>query len=141
MRSVNTIQRDFTYDENGNQLSMTDALGHTTSFEYDANNCRTKTIYADTTFDAAGYDDLGRNVSKTDQAGKTTQFFYDELGRLKKVKDALNQETTYSYNELSHQRHRELRLRVGRFWTTDSYEGRRFDPGSLHRRLRSQCSR
>jgi len=75
----------------------------TTTFEYDDNSRRNKTIYPDGSFDLVGYDVLGRSVSKTDQAGKTTQFIYDVLGRLTKVKDALNQETTYSYNELGQQ--------------------------------------
>ncbi len=34
---------------------------------------------------------------------QTTQFVYDELGRLKKVKDALNQETIYTYSEIGQQ--------------------------------------
>src|SRR5437016_11977287 len=76
---------------------------HTTSYKYDLNNRRTKTTYADSTFDSVGYDAVGRSVSKTDQAGKTTQFIYDALGRLTKVKDALNQETTYGYNEIGQQ--------------------------------------
>jgi len=44
-----------------------------------------------------GYDAVGRTVSRIDQAGRTTQFTYDVRGRLTKVKDALNQETTYGY--------------------------------------------
>ena len=60
--------------------------GTRTSYEYDVNNRRTKTTYADGSFDTVGYDALGRSVSKTDQAGKTSQFTYDALGRLTKVK-------------------------------------------------------
>jgi YD repeat-containing protein len=42
-------------------------------------------------------------VFKTDQANKTTRFTYDAVGRLTKVKDALNQETIYGYSELGQQ--------------------------------------
>src|SRR6266404_8844556 len=51
----------FTYDGNGNQLSMTDALSHTTIYEYDLTNRRTKTNYADSTFDNVVYDAVGRS--------------------------------------------------------------------------------
>lgn len=93
----------FSYDGNGNEASMTDALDHTRSYEYDALNRRTRTTYADSTFETVSYDALGHPLSKTDQAGKTTQFRYDALGRLTNVTDPLNQETTYGYNELGQQ--------------------------------------
>jgi RHS repeat-associated protein len=93
----------FTYDANGNQISMIDALNHTTTYEYDANNRRIKTNYADGTFETIAYDASGRPISKTDQAGKTTQFEYDALTRLVKVTDALGQETRYGYDEVGNQ--------------------------------------
>ena len=59
--------------------------------------------FTNSTFDDVAYDAARRTLSKTDQEGKTTQFTYDALGRLTKVKDVLNQETTYGYNELGQQ--------------------------------------
>ena len=79
---------------------MTDANGHTTHYQYDALNRRTRVTYADNTFDSTAYDALGRTTSKTDEAGVSTQFQYDKLGRLTQVIDALGQATRYAYDEV-----------------------------------------
>lgn len=74
----------FAYDSAGNLLTMTNALGHVTTF--------------------AGYDANGRPGSMTDANGTQTLFGYDALGRLltSKVKhptnSALDAETTYDYD-------------------------------------------
>jgi RHS repeat-associated protein len=91
------------FNENGNLESVTDAKGHATSFEYDKNNRRVKTIYHDGSFEQTTYDGYGQVIAKRDQAGKLTQFRYDSLGRLIKVIDALNKETVYTYDEVGNQ--------------------------------------
>lgn len=51
----------YSYNANGQRVSMTDALGNTTSFEYD---------------------DFGRLLATTDPLGRVTRNQYDALGRL-----------------------------------------------------------
>lgn len=74
----------FTYDIAGNLLTMTNALGHVTTF--------------------ASYDANGRPGSMTDANGTQTLFTYDALGRLltNKIKhpsnSALDSTTTYDYD-------------------------------------------
>ena len=76
------------YDNNGNQKTMTDALGRVTDNEYDA---------------------LNRLTKVTDAAAPTrgiTQYAYDVQGNLTKVTDAKNLDTVYVYsgfNELTNQ--------------------------------------
>ena len=68
---------DFRYDGNGNMLSVTDAAGRTTHYEYDAQNRAEKTIAAD---------------------GGETRSIYDAAGRLQQVIDPRKLVTIYSYN-------------------------------------------
>jgi RHS repeat-associated protein len=95
----------FTYDANGNQLTVRDPLLRTTSFEYDALNRRTKTIFPATatlpsTYTETTYDSIGRRKTERDQAGQVTAFGYDSLGRLTSVTDARGKVTSYGYDEL-----------------------------------------
>jgi RHS repeat-associated protein len=90
----------YTYDQAGQQRTMTDALGRVTTYEYDELGRMVKTIFHDKTFVTQEYDKLGRRVAAVDQNGKRTEYRYDDLGRLTGVKDALNQWTEYGYNEL-----------------------------------------
>jgi RHS repeat-associated protein len=68
-KPVNAQNQDdittFVYDSAGNMTSMTNALGHVTSF--------------------AGYDANGRPASMTDPNGIITQFTYDGIGRTKTI--------------------------------------------------------
>jgi len=90
----------FAYDANGNQISVMDANGNTTTFTYDALGRRCQTTFADGTSATIGYDNVGRKISDTDQADLTTQYEYDALGRLIYVTDALGGQTDYDYDEM-----------------------------------------
>ncbi|WZU01009.1 hypothetical protein MGH68_16255 [Erysipelothrix sp. D19-032] len=107
-----------TYDENGNQLTETNALNETTSSVYNHLDQKVKSI------DAAGretiyeYDTLGRNIKTTNSDGsensqvfnvlgqlesstkneRTTYYEYDTLGRQSKVIDYLGRESVNSYD-------------------------------------------
>ena len=89
----------YEYDDLGNVLSITDALGNTTYYRYDALGRRTHVINAnfEGTYDpeepastyadyltTTEYDLLGNVVSTTNALGDTTTYEYDALGRLMK---------------------------------------------------------
>jgi RHS repeat-associated protein len=87
------------YDENGNEASMTDALGRTSTYVYDALDRRTHVLLPDGTFTVTTYDASGRRSAHTDQSTNTTWFAYDALGRLVAVTNALGNVTSYAYDE------------------------------------------
>ena len=87
----------WTYDDKLNLTSKTDALGHARSYTYDANgNPLTVT-------DASGtvtytYDARGEILTRKDQLNGVTTNTYDGQGNLLTSKDALNNTTTLTYN-------------------------------------------
>ncbi len=107
------------YDEDGRPVTVTDALGHTTTTLYDALG-RATTIVNPTggittiTYNAAGeetsltdpdgnetqwaYDAGGRVTTMTLPNGSTVTYVYDSDGELTDTTDADGRRTTYSYN-------------------------------------------
>lgn len=71
---------DFTYDANGNSKTVTDALGHATSNDYDPLNRLKRTLQ-----------DVGGIEAET-------KFTYDANDNLTKVTDPKGLDTTYTYN-------------------------------------------
>lgn len=71
---------DFTYDANGNSKTVTDALGHVTSNDYDPLNRLKRTLQ-----------DVGGIEAET-------KFEYDANDNLTKVTDPKGLDTTYTYN-------------------------------------------
>jgi RHS repeat-associated protein len=109
--SLPAMASQFTYDAAGNMTSRTDALGRTTSYDYDALGHKTEMVAptptsptgsaASTTtyaYDALGnltqtaaplarttnstYDANGNKLTDTDARGNTTSYVYDALNRL-----------------------------------------------------------
>ncbi|HEX5496435.1 MAG TPA: DNRLRE domain-containing protein [Mycobacteriales bacterium] len=75
-----------TYDHRGNLLTLTDALGRVTSFDYDIyDRVLSRTDPAVGTAAAGvtryGYDRDGETLSVTDPTGAVTRHTYDDLGR------------------------------------------------------------
>lgn len=68
--------------------SVTDALGHSTSFTYDAAGRLTTTNYPDETTSVVQYDAAGHKTASTDRAGRTTAYAYDAAGRLTRTTHA-----------------------------------------------------
>lgn len=90
----------YAYDDVGNQTSVTDAEGRTTTTTYDALN-RPETVT-----DALGhstttaYNAVGNAASITDALGNTTTFAYDDLNRQTDVTDPLGNMTSYAYDDV-----------------------------------------
>jgi RHS repeat-associated protein len=74
------------YDELGNLLSMTDAMGNTTVYGYDSsNNLTSKTVQMTSSTTATTkytYNSFGEVLSTTDQLGYVTTNTYDSKGNL-----------------------------------------------------------
>jgi len=98
------LSTTYTYDELGNQLTQSDALGRVTSYRADALGRRLTRTLPKAVGDTAApteqlkYDEWGRLWKRTDFAGKTTTFEYDTLGRLKtKTADLTHPSLAYSH--------------------------------------------
>jgi RHS repeat-associated protein len=113
----------YTYDENGNRLSMTDANLKTWTFTYDAKN-RQELVQEPPPinritrwqYDAAdqllkvispsgrtmryAYDQRGQQQTITDGLGNNVNFGYDNRGNLTTLKDQRNNTTTFGYDQL-----------------------------------------
>ncbi len=88
----------FTYDSIGNQTSVTDPIGNTTTYEYDVNGNLTKLTDPLGNITTYTYDSRGNRLTGTDADGNTTTYTYDLLNRLISVTDALGNTTTYTYD-------------------------------------------
>ena len=93
-------EQQFEYDNNGNTIKEKDALGRTTSFEYNAINQLTKTINADASSTFQSFDENGNRISLTNEENETEQYTYDELDRLSSSANGENETINYSYDEL-----------------------------------------
>ncbi|HYU47895.1 MAG TPA: RHS repeat-associated core domain-containing protein [Terriglobales bacterium] len=88
------------YDLAGNLASILDANQHSTTFQYDNLNRRSKKTLPLQQFETYDYDALGRLWHKTDFTLKTTTYTYDSLDRLlsKTPDSSLNQPAiTFTY--------------------------------------------
>ena len=71
------VRTEYSYDANGNRLTITDGKNHVSSFSYD---------------------DLNRLLQETDPMGNTWQHAYDAVGNRLSLIDANGATTTYSYD-------------------------------------------
>ena len=79
------VRTEYTYDANGNRLTILDGKSHSTVFTYDdLNRLKTEKDALDhlTTY---GYDVMGNRVSLLDANQTSTAFQYDELNRLYRI--------------------------------------------------------
>jgi len=90
----------FGYDLKHRLLSSTDPLGHATSQTYDATgNVRTITR-ADAGVTTNTFDSMSRMLNSTDPKGQVTQYAYDAGGRLVSLTDAKSQAHGFAYDLL-----------------------------------------
>ena len=87
----------WTYNDQLNVTSKTDALGHVTFYTYDSNGNRL------TETDAVGtvtytYNEFAEVLTHTDQLNGVTANTYDGQGNLLTTNDALSNTTTFTYN-------------------------------------------
>jgi RHS repeat-associated protein len=93
----------YAYYADNSLKSVTDALGRTTSYDYDALGNRSRTTSLDGTANASTttftYDPQFQELATvTDPLGHTTTFSYDTSGNLTSVTDPLNHQTSMTYN-------------------------------------------
>ncbi len=90
------------YDNSGNLVSVTDALGNTISMEYDESGNRTKIKDAyGNTISNTTYDETDLPYIQEDALGNKITTSYDSMRRLAEVIDALNRSTKYAYDKMS----------------------------------------
>ena len=88
----------FTYDNKGNVLTRSDALGNTTTLTYDALNRILTQTDAQSGVVTLTYDALGNLLSLNDQRGHTTSFAYDNMNRLTQRTDPLGRSESFAYD-------------------------------------------
>jgi RHS repeat-associated protein len=93
----------YSYDNNGNQITFTDANHHTTTNVFDSINRQVQVEYPNGTTTFTVYDADSRSVIQTNQDRLATWFGYDGVGRLIAVTNALGQVTRYQYDEAGNQ--------------------------------------
>lgn len=112
----------YTYDGNGNQLTMTDGLdrtmthtfdalnrkttevlpsGATTKYQYDNNSNLLSVTDALSHVTSYTYSSLNQQLSHTDALNAVTKFEYDANGNLSKATDAKGNATSYAYDALN----------------------------------------
>ena len=96
--SMGNLTTSFIFDQVGNELSQTDANSpaHTTTFQYDVMNRRTKRTLPDGRSESyTSYDQLGNLTNKTDFAGNPFTYGYDPDSHLTSVSGPVNLGYTY----------------------------------------------
>ncbi len=91
----------YTYDILDRVASITDELGNTVFFTYDANGNRASVTDAENHVSSSVYDERNLLWKTTDALNQVTEYAYDLNGNLKEIKDAKGNKTSYAYDGLS----------------------------------------
>ncbi|SAK96404.1 RHS repeat-associated core domain-containing protein [Caballeronia ptereochthonis] len=88
----------YEYDASGNLSRATNALGHVTTFGYDSRGALTRITDAQGKRRRLEYDERGQLIAYTDCADQTTRYGWDEYGRLRFVTNAIGETTRHWYD-------------------------------------------
>jgi RHS repeat-associated protein len=88
----------WSYDANSNKTLFTDPLGNPTTYSFDKLNRLTSQTDALGDQTTAAYDAVGNLTSVTDPLGRVTTAAYDALGEMLSVTDPRNAQTTFGYD-------------------------------------------
>ncbi|MBN2526256.1 MAG: hypothetical protein JXR76_07670 [Deltaproteobacteria bacterium] len=88
-----------TYDDQDFLQSVTDPMGNTDMYEYDANGNLLSHINALLQEERWTYDEWGQPLSHTDLAGFTTQYHYDANGNHTATRFSDNTQVAYQYDD------------------------------------------
>jgi RHS repeat-associated protein len=88
----------FTYNQFGEVLTATDAMGGVTTNTFDAAGNLLSITDALNNTTAVTYDARGELLTMTNELGKVTTLTWDGSGRLTQLKNALNNTTTFAYD-------------------------------------------
>ncbi len=91
------------YDENSNQISMTDPVGNTTTNTYDVVNRLIRTVNAAGDTSSMTYDPKGNVLTVTAPNLNVTTNSYDELDRVIQVDDEVGRVANYTYDKVGNQ--------------------------------------
>ena len=87
-----------TYDDAGNELTVTDANLKTTTYAYDSANRLLSVTAPDTGVTSYTYDNVGNKLTETDPLNHTTTSTYDSANRLASTTTASGAKTTFFYD-------------------------------------------
>src|ERR1043166_3685507 len=88
----------YTYDPNGNRVTMTDPVTNITTYTYDAVNRLVLTTNAAGDVTACTYDPVGNRLTTTEPNGNITTNIYDGLNRLVAARDQAGLISSYGYD-------------------------------------------
>jgi len=89
--------KNYTYDNNNNNVTIGDANGITTN-TFNQDNRLTKIVTPDNKVTEFGYNSTGAQTATKDAALNTTNYGYDQYNNLITKQDALNRTTQYQYD-------------------------------------------
>lgn len=90
--------KSWSYDAAGNVDVMRDQKGHETDYVYVANGLLSKVVAPHGSITSYGYDKVGNLVERTDGNLHTTVFSYDNANRVSGVLSPTRQQWTYTYD-------------------------------------------
>ncbi len=91
----------FNYDAKGNLLSSVDANSNVTNFKYNSRGLPVEAIDALANKTRLSYDTSSNLIKTTDAKGNAIQFSYDAVGRVVEVVDAQGRRSKITYDQLN----------------------------------------